>query len=134
MAKQGIPGARAATAGAQAIHEATPLPMPPSWAGYWTFVSAAIIVMFVLYLAQKGTLSTWLGFFAWTSPQNVGTTAAPVGSSSTANPGLLGGSNPTGALTLNPATGFGLFPELNATIGNITGMFGGGSSSGSGSK
>ena len=48
---------------AKPFHAATGAPAPPEWAGYWTFVTATILVAFVLFLAGKGTLSKWLGLF-----------------------------------------------------------------------
>jgi hypothetical protein len=53
--KRGVTGIDAAGA-ARAGLEAGSVPAPPAWAGYWTWVSAVIILMFVLYLAQKGRL------------------------------------------------------------------------------
>lgn len=55
---------------ARPIHAATGAPAPPEWAGYWTFVTAAILVGFVLFITKKGTLSTWIGFFSWATPSN----------------------------------------------------------------
>jgi hypothetical protein len=55
------------TPAAQAATSAAGLPDAPAWAGYWTWVTAVILLMFVLYTAQKGTLSTWLGFFTWST-------------------------------------------------------------------
>lgn len=91
-------------------------------------MSAAIIVMFVLYLAQKGTLSTWLKFFYWTNPAPLSTTAAPASSgsaSTTANTPIPGTTTPgTPGLTLNPFAGlpFGLGQSLG--VGLPTGQGG----------
>ena len=49
-------------------HTAIGLSAPPSWAGYWTFVTGSIIILFALYLAQHGRLTTWLQFFSWSNP------------------------------------------------------------------
>ena len=66
-----------ATATIQAAHRASGLPgaSPPAWSGYWTFVTATIIIMFVLFVAKKGTLGTWIGFLSWSAPKSL--TAAP---------------------------------------------------------
>lgn len=57
-----------ATAGAQAVTQTAGLPAAPSWAGYWTWVAAIVMLMFILYTAKKGTLATWFGFFTWQTP------------------------------------------------------------------
>lgn len=69
-ARAGAALARSTSATVQGAHAALPvLPQPTEqWGGYWTFVTATIVVMFILYTAQKGTLSTWLSFFAWSNP------------------------------------------------------------------
>lgn len=94
------PAARAATGAAG-------LPAPPAWAGYWTFVTATIILAFVLYLAKHGRLSVWLAFF---TPQTPATLGAATGTGSTAQvQGLFGGSTAAAGAgiagqILNPST------------------------------
>jgi hypothetical protein len=56
-----------ASAGIQAIHGSLPLPQAPSWMGYWTFVTATILGLFVLYTAKQGTLPVWISFLGWGS-------------------------------------------------------------------
>lgn len=70
----------------KAAHAASGLPSAPTWAGYWTFVTATIIILFVLYLAKNNRLGVWLGFFSWTSPAAIGST----GATSTAATGAAG--------------------------------------------
>lgn len=116
----------------KAVHSELPIPQPVEWAGYWTFVTATIIIMFLLFIAEKGTLSTWIGFFSWTNPAQVGSATGdqsqtnPQNAAGIQNPGLLGGSNPVGATTANPATGFGLFPAIQGMIANFGSLFTGG--------
>lgn len=94
-------------AAVQAAHAELPLPQAPSWTGYWTFVTAAIIVMFILYLAQKGTLGIWLSFFSWSSPAPIGTTAGAPGAAPSALDTPLPGTKTPGTpgLTINPFAG-----------------------------
>jgi len=77
---------------AQPFHAVTGAPAPPEWAGYWTFVTATILIAFVLFLAGKGTLSKWLGLFnlGALKPLSLGS-GAP---SATNPPGQI--MNPTG--------------------------------------
>jgi len=81
---------RSATSAAQTVHSQLEiLPQASSsWPGYWTFVTATIILMFILYTAQKGTLSTWIGFFAWSNPA---TPTAPNAASSSSMPSAPAG-------------------------------------------
>ena len=95
----------ATSRGVQAAHAAAGLPRPPSWAGYWTFVSATIIIMFILFTAKKGTLGKWIGFLSWTTPQTVG---QATGDQSTTNPQTSG----SGASTPQNVVG---------TVGNAVG-------------
>src|SRR5271166_5130526 len=54
---------------AQPFHAVTGAPAPPEWAGYWTFVTATILIAFVLFLAGKTgsdgkpELGKWLALF-----------------------------------------------------------------------
>jgi hypothetical protein len=83
------------------IHGATGIPEPPEWAGYWTFVTATIIISFVLFLAEKNRLSLWMSFFTWT------TQAAPsaTGNQSQTTAPASGGSGGVPGLATNPAAG-----------------------------
>lgn len=62
-------GGSAATGTISGAHRELPLPQAPAWAGYWTFVTGTIIVMFILFTAKKGSLQQWLQFLWWTQPQ-----------------------------------------------------------------
>lgn len=107
------PVARAATGAAG-------LPAPPAWAGYWTFVSATLILAFVLYLAKHGRLSTWLAFFTPQAPAAIasatdssGTVGSPIGTVlgvpgvTTLSPGATGiTQTPSGQQILNPGAPF----------------------------
>lgn len=79
------------TSHVKAVHTAIGLPSAPSWAGYWNFVSATIILAFILYTAQKGTLHTWIGFFGWSTPQPVGSASATPSNNQTAVQQLMNG-------------------------------------------
>lgn len=68
---------------APAVQAATGLEAP-SWADYWTFVTATIVVMFVLFLAKNGHLSTWIGYLGWSSPQALGASPASEGATTAA--------------------------------------------------
>ena len=83
------------------VHDVTGLPSPPSWAGYWYFVVGVIFVSFVLVLAKKGTLSTWLGFLSWGTPRVV----SIMGSSSDAGAPIVGTTPGTPGITLDPLAG-----------------------------
>jgi hypothetical protein len=91
-----------ATQNVRAVHTAA-LGAPPAWAGYWTFVTATIILAFILYVTKKGHLSTWIGFFSWTSPAPVGNTGGSAPSNTTQ--GVVGQilNGPTGNASI-PAT------------------------------
>jgi hypothetical protein len=80
---KGTMGGLDASGAARAGLDNAGVPAKPAWAGYWTWVAAVIIIMFVLYLAQKGRLGVWLAFFSWTSPAQIATTGATSTSSST---------------------------------------------------
>jgi len=72
------------------VHAATGAPTPPSYMGYWTFVTASIILMFILYTAQKGTLGIWLGFFSWSTPKPLaGSASSQQTSPNQANPNVI---------------------------------------------
>lgn len=87
----------------EAIHRDVGLPTGPSWAGYWTFVTATIFLMFVLFLAKKGTLGTWIGFFSWSNPVALGSEA---------------GGATTGATSPAP----GSDPSKGTPVGTVLGM------------
>jgi hypothetical protein len=95
------------TPAAQAATSAAGLPSPPAWAGYWTFVSATLILAFVLYLAKHGRLAAWLAFF---TPQTPAPIASATGAGSTPQvQGLFGGATAPAAgglaaQILNPST------------------------------
>jgi uncharacterized integral membrane protein len=110
------------TPSAKAIHSQLPIPQPPQWSGYWTFVTALILFMFVLYVAQKGTLTTWLSFFAWTTPQPVGNaTSAGAVSGAITNP--LTGATISPGLSSNPLAG--LSTSVSGFLGpTLSGMLG----------
>jgi hypothetical protein len=63
VARAAVSAGRATTSIAKGVHSELPIPQAPSWGGYWNWVSAVVILAFVMYTAQKGTLSTWVGFF-----------------------------------------------------------------------
>ena len=71
---------RAATSAIRGVHSELPLPQPPAYGGYWSFVSASLILLFVLYLAANNRLGVWIAFFSWTKP-GVIATATDAGSS-----------------------------------------------------
>ena len=54
----------------------------------FTFAFGAIVAMFVIFVAAKGELGTYIGFFTFAAPAG---TPPPVISPSTTNPGPLGG-------------------------------------------
>jgi hypothetical protein len=90
-ASAAVSTARTASKTVQAI---APIEGAASYGGYWNFVAGSIILMFLLYVAQKGHLSTWIGFFSWTAPASIGTaTNTPAQSAGTApsaaNPNVL---------------------------------------------
>ena len=88
LASAAVSTGRATTQVVKGAHAATGLPMPPSWGGYWNWVSATIILAFMLYTAQKGTLKTWVGFFGW-NPQAAPSAASNTGQTATAaNPNV----------------------------------------------
>lgn len=93
------------TPAVKAAHAAIGAPSAPSWSGYWNWVSAVVILAFVLYTAQKGTLSTWLSFFWW-NPQAAPTTTSAASSTGSAVAGAFGGQTATGVVgqILNPST------------------------------
>jgi len=76
---------------------------PPSWAGYWTFVTATLILAFVLYLAKHGRLSVWLAFF---TPQTPAPIANATGADSSAGASAAPSTNANpNATPANPLTG-----------------------------
>lgn len=109
------------TPAAKAAHSAIGAPAAPSWGGYWNWVSATVILAFVLYTAQKGTLDTWVSFFGW-NPQAAPTTAS---AASTATPSTVVGQimNPANDPVAGPLTkalgalGFSL-PGSSLGLGN----------------
>jgi hypothetical protein len=115
---------KSASSGVQAAHGELPLPQAPSYVGYWTFVTATIILAFVLYLAQKNRLGVWLAFFSWSNPLPVGTTGQ---TSTAANPnvGTVVGATATqpGLNLNNPFAGIpGLGTEFQSLLpGNSQG-------------
>ena len=119
---------------AKPFHAATGAPAPPEWAGYWSFVTATVLVAFVLFLAGKGTLSKWLALFnlgaikplslgvsGAQTGQPVGTVNTPVGSVpgvTTLSPGASGiTAGPGGTETMNPGPAFNPFNYLPSFLG-----------------
>jgi len=120
---------------AKPFHAATGLAPPPEWAGYWSFVTATVLIAFVLFLAGKGTLSKWLGLFnlgaikplsltgttGAQTGQPVGTVNTPVGSVSgvtTLSPGASGITvGPGGTEQMNPGPAFNPFNYLPSFLG-----------------
>jgi hypothetical protein len=98
-------------------HQLSGLPQAPSWAGYWTFVTAAIIVMFVLFVAKKGTLSTWIGFLSWSTPLPLGTPTA-----SGTSPATTSGASTGSTATLgSPQTVTNAANAASSTLNSIAG-------------
>lgn len=81
--------------GIQTAHAVAGLPGPPAWAGYWTFVTATIILAFMFYTAKHGTLNTWVGFFSWKSPAPIGTTGGPAAGADGSSPSAAPNANAT---------------------------------------
>src|SRR5208283_351394 len=69
------------TAAAASLSKGTPLPSAPAWAGYWTWTTAVVLIMFVLFVARKGTLQNWIAFFTWSTPPPLGSGTGGSGSS-----------------------------------------------------
>ena len=70
--------------------------------------------MFVLFVAKKGTLSTWIGFLGWSAPS--GTT-----SNDTASSTAVGGtSTPTAPSFWNFITGNWYQPAQSTSQGTLT--------------
>jgi len=124
-----------ATAAVQAAHRAAGLPgaSPPAWSGYWTFVTATIVVMFILFVARKGTLGKWISFLSWTSPQSLtaasGSNASGTGPSGVTSSGLPGvpSVNTQSATTGTPSLGDIFSGNLPALVGGpawFQGLFG----------
>jgi hypothetical protein len=84
IGKAALSAGKVGSAGIQAAHSELPIPQAPAWAGYWTFVTAIVLFMFVIYTAQKGTLSAWIGFLGWSSPADIGSATGQT--STAANP------------------------------------------------
>lgn len=131
------PAARAATTAAG-------LPSPPAWAGYWTFVTATLILAFVLYLAKHGRLATWLAFFTPQTPAPIasvdasGTQGTPIGSVlglpgiTTLSPGATGiTQTPSGQQILNPGAPFDFGGAATSLSNTLKGWFAPFNSSGS---
>lgn len=64
------------------------------WGSYWTFVTATITVMFVLYLAQKGRLQVWLQFFMWSNPSTPTVTGTTAAATAAGNPSTVAPTSP----------------------------------------
>ena len=125
---------------AKPFHAATGAPAPPEWAGYWTFVTAVIMVAFILFLAGKGTLSKWLGLFnlgaikplsltgvtGAQTGQPVGTVNTPLGAVpgvTTLSPGASGIIvGPGGGEVMNPGPAFNPFQYLPKEPFTINGV------------
>lgn len=108
-------GGRSATSAVQAAHgQLEILPQAPSYANYWSFVVMVIVLLFILYTAQKGTLSTWISLMGWTAIQPLG--SATAGSNPLA---ATGGTTPAqAAANQSQQTGAG---QAGAAAGNATG-------------
>jgi len=104
VARAAVSAGRATTSIAKGVHSELPIPQAPSWGGYWNWVSATVIIAFIMYTAQKGTLPQWVTFFGW-NPQPAPTTASTTGQTSTAaNPNVgtvVGAGNGQPGLNLN---------------------------------
>jgi hypothetical protein len=90
-----------------------------------------LALAFIMYITLMGELQTYLGFFipppAAPASSPASPSAAPGDTSGgVTNPGIFGGDNPVGALTANPATGFGFFPMLEGIKKNLGSVFTGG--------
>lgn len=121
---------------ARATTSAAGLAAPPAWAGYWTFVTATIILAFVLYLAKHGRLSVWLAFFTPQTPAQIaavdasGTHGTPIGSVlgipgvTTLSPGATGiTQTPGGAQVLNPGAPFDFGGAATGITNTLKGWF-----------
>jgi hypothetical protein len=138
-------GGRAASAVGKSATSAAQLavPLPTNYGGYWIFVVATIMGLFVLYVAKKGTLATWISFFTYQGVAPRGGSAGAGGTPGTVanvsqnalgNPGLS--SNPFGGLptsweqflelpSLNPGSPiFGPGGSANPSTGSNTGYGG----------
>jgi hypothetical protein len=117
VARAAVSTGRATTSVVKGVHSELPIPQAPSWGGYWNWVSATVILAFVLYTAQKGTLGTWVSFFGW-NPQPAPTTtsaASTTGQTSTAanpNVGTVVGAGVAGSSGLNLNNPFAGIPGL----------------------
>lgn len=100
----------------QAAHGASGLPTPPAWGGYWNWVSATIILAFIMYTAQKGTLNKWVSFFAWSTPQGIGSAGGQAAGANAANTSIATGTQPTTPSLWNFLTG----NWYESTAGNAT--------------
>lgn len=49
----------------------TTLSRGENWGGYWTFITATMLIMLALYLAGNGLLTSWLKLFIYSTPQSV---------------------------------------------------------------
>lgn len=80
---------------------------PSDFGGYWTFVVAMILVLFVFYTASNGLLSRWLGLFVYSKPTVVtnATTAQTTAAASQNVASGLANSVGAGALTDGPISG-----------------------------
>jgi hypothetical protein len=127
----------AATSVAKGAHAAIGAPAAPSWGGYWNWVSATVIIAFMLYTAQKGTLNTWVSFFGWNPQAAPTTTSATATTSSTGAAGQTGVAGAVNSAVNSTSVGktisqlFGLPPlTIGGSAGTwLNGLFGGGSSS-----
>jgi hypothetical protein len=95
---------RSVTQTTAAVHGEIGLPKQPSWAGYWTWVTACLIIMFLLYLAKHDRLSVWLAFLKWRSPQPLALTLS-VGNNPAPQPGQGGPANPAAPAPVQPNPG-----------------------------
>lgn len=109
---------RAATSAVRGVHSQLPLPQPPSYGGYWSFVSASLILLFILYLAANNRLGVWLAFFSWTAPQSIGTATNAGVPTQAAAAGAAVGS----ALTGGTGTGAALGATTGAAASTLQGI------------
>lgn len=119
-ASAAISTGRAATSAVRGVHSQLPLPQPPSYGGYWSFVSASMILLFILYLAANNRLGVWLAFFSWTAPQSVGTATNTGSGSSIPSAGTITPSSIPGVpgISSNPLAGI---PYLGGLVQWLTG-------------
>lgn len=43
-------------------------PLPKSFSGYWTFVTSAVLILLLMYLASNSQLGKWLALFSYSDP------------------------------------------------------------------